>query len=192
MGLRATFHMEDLGFDLYTSELSIPIDYGEGCDVFAETFLDVSTKLVPVDTGYLLSTLAAYSTDDGCICETECEYAQYVEYGTCYMSAQPYFEPAIEAALDAAVPIWQEAVEEALEEEQLLLQEMEEEQLAAENADTAAGGFGGIFGVFIAAIVIGLARGFEEVIDEKRQSSNISFNQKSSFGRNFNIDVEIT
>ena len=79
MGLRATFHMEDLGFDLYTSELSIPIDYGEGCDVFAETFLDVSTKLVPVDTGYLLSTLAAYSTDDGCICETECEYAQLYE-----------------------------------------------------------------------------------------------------------------
>jgi hypothetical protein len=51
---------------------------------------------VPVLTGNLRHSLRWRSTNSGFVIETECEYAEYVEYGTCYMDAQPYFESSIE------------------------------------------------------------------------------------------------
>lgn len=132
MGLYCGFDLSnDFGFTEATEEYGIIPDYSEGCAVFVDTFLQVSTSMVPVDTGYLRSTLTA-STDGNFWCEAEtiCEYAQYVEYGTWRQRAQPYFTPAIEAALDAAIPLWIAAEEEAwLEEEMLLEEEQEEEAL---------------------------------------------------------------
>lgn len=106
MGLRARFSViDDLGYPAQTPELGLPVDYSEGCDVFAEAWLDAATDLVPVDTGYLQSTLDAEADDEGCTCETLCDYAQYVEYGTIKMEAQPYFEPALDIALEEATPL---------------------------------------------------------------------------------------
>ena len=70
-------------------------------DAFSEAFMENARSLVPVRTGYLQSTIDCHAGS-----EVECfagaDYAQYVEYGTSKMSAQPYFEPAIEAGLEAA------------------------------------------------------------------------------------------
>ena len=76
---------------------SVPVDYSEACRVFVFPFIEVATELVPVDTGYLRSTINA-DTDGISICyaEATAEYAQYVEYGTWCMMAQPYFEIALE------------------------------------------------------------------------------------------------
>lgn len=54
-------------------------------------------KSCPVDTGRLRSSIttniiSTYSGEVG----TNVEYAGWVEYGTRYQSAQPYFEPAVE------------------------------------------------------------------------------------------------
>lgn len=54
-------------------------------------------KRCPVDTGRLRGSIttniiSTYSGEVG----TNVEYAEYVEYGTRYQSAQPYFEPAVE------------------------------------------------------------------------------------------------
>ena len=104
MGLRARFSViDDLGYPESTPELGLPIDYSEGCEKFVEAWLEAATDMVPVDTGYLQSTLDASSMGDECICETLCDYAQYVEYGTYKMEAQPYFEPALEIAMEEAV-----------------------------------------------------------------------------------------
>nr|DAN61009.1 MAG TPA: putative tail component [Caudoviricetes sp.] len=51
----------------------------------------------PVDTGRLRGSIttniiSSYSGEVG----TNVEYAGWVEYGTRYQSAQPYFEPAVE------------------------------------------------------------------------------------------------
>jgi hypothetical protein len=115
------------------------VDYGEGCELFCDTFLDVATDLVPVRTGHLCDSLSAEYDDASCECYTHCDYAQYVEYGTCYQFAQPYFEPALGMAYLEAKPAWDEAWEEALEEEEMLLQMMKQ---------GAGGGGGGGFGSF--------------------------------------------
>lgn len=54
-------------------------------------------KSCPVDTGRLRGSIttniiSTYSGEVG----TNVEYAGWVEYGTRYQSAQPYFEPAVE------------------------------------------------------------------------------------------------
>lgn len=54
-------------------------------------------KECPYDTGRLRGSIttniiSTYSGEVG----TNVEYAEYVEYGTRYQSAQPYFEPAVE------------------------------------------------------------------------------------------------
>ena len=123
MGLFVEFDVvEDFDYLAETEEYGIVPDYSEGCRVFVETFLEIAEELVPVDTGYLSSTLTAEDDDTYCYAETECDYAQYPEFGTWCQEAQPYFSPALEEAIEAAKPYWDEAEKEAIEEEQQLKQ----------------------------------------------------------------------
>lgn len=180
MGLRAHFSMDDLGYAESTEELGIMIDYGDGCDIFAETFLSVATSLVPVDTGNLQGSITASSSGDGCDCDASADYAQYVEYGTYKMGAQPYFEPAIAAAYSAAIPYWQAAIQQAQAEEEELLEEMERQQSAkggragggrnsitrmnygqlqtAKGMFGGGGGFGSFLGMMLGAIIVGFVQ----------------------------------
>lgn len=205
MGLRASFSMDDLGYAPYTSELGIFIDYSDGCEVFASTFERVAKDLVPVDTGYLRSTLRGESFGDGCVCETKCDYAQYVEYGTIRMAAQPYFEPALLAAYNAAEPYWDSAVEEALMEEEELLEEEEEEKankstgarVSARGMRGMGGGFGGFLGMIFAAIIVGFIQGlmnvFSDITGGGKSSSRSSIGGDSLKGWGAeSIDIEIT
>jgi hypothetical protein len=75
------------GGDDRIGEASVFVDYSEACAVFVDTFLRVANELVPVDTGYLRSTIQAGEWGDGFWCEASADYAQYVEYGTSYMDA---------------------------------------------------------------------------------------------------------
>lgn len=105
-------------------EASVFVDYSEACAVFVDTFLKVAHQLVPVDTGYLRSTIEAGEWGDGFWCEASADYAQYVEYGTSYMDAQPYFEPALAEAFGEAMIVAQEALTEAQEELEAILTDM--------------------------------------------------------------------
>ena len=109
MGLMASFSViENLGYpSCYFAGRGVHYyDYSAGCEVFIETFLSVASDLVPVDTGALKASISADTDGEYITCSAEMEYAQYVEYGTCKMGAQPYFEPALEQALAAAKPYW--------------------------------------------------------------------------------------
>ena len=144
MGLFVEFDVvDDFGYLDETEEYGIVPDYGPGCDLFVEVFLYVANSMVPVDTGYLKSTLTA-NTDGNtyCYAETDCEYAQYPEFGTWCQAAQPYFTPALEEALLAAQPLWDQAEADALMEEQLLMEEeaMEEQAQALAQQQSAANG----------------------------------------------------
>lgn len=75
------------------------VDYSLACQVFVETFISIARELVPVDTGYLRSTIDASTDGWNCSAVASAEYAEYVEYGTWRMRAQPYFEPALEEAM---------------------------------------------------------------------------------------------
>lgn len=135
MGLFVEFDVvEDFGYLDMTEEYAIVPDYSEGCMVFADTFLQVAQALVPVDTGYLRSTLTAEGDDTYCCAETDCDYAQYPEFGTWCQAEQPYFRPALEEAIIAAQPYWDQAQDEALMEEQTLIEEEQAEALAQQQS----------------------------------------------------------
>lgn len=138
------------GGDDRIGEASVFVDYSEACAVFVDTFLRVANELVPVDTGYLRSTIQAGEWGDGFWCEASADYAQYVEYGTSYMDAQPYFEPALAEAFGEAMIIAQEALTEAQEELESILTDMMNAAMSVAsgggNAMTATWGqfFGGL------------------------------------------------
>ena len=144
MGLYAEFSfVDDAGFpeelvggDDQIGEASVFVDYSEACQVFVEVFLQVANALVPVGTGYLRSTIDAGEWGDGFWCEATADYAQYVEYGTTYMDAQPYFEPALEAAFGQAMAAAQQSLNDAQEE----LTDMLSEMMAAAMSAVTGGG----------------------------------------------------
>ena len=143
MGLRANINAMDQGFPMTADvgDISIPVDYSEAAEVFKAMFLDVARELVPVRTGYLKSTIAAEIGEASIgevTAEASADYAQYVEFGTYRQMAQPYFIPAIEAALEEWGLAAQKAYKEALEEAQAAY---EAEQ--AQQQSQGAGGAGG-------------------------------------------------
>ena len=143
MGLRANINAMDQGFPMTADvgDISIPVDYSEAAEVFKAMFLDVARQLVPVRTGYLKSTITAEIGEASIgevTAEASAEYAQYVEFGTYRQMPQPYFIPAIEAALEEWGLAAQKAYKEALEEAQAAY---EAEQ--AQQQSQGAGGAGG-------------------------------------------------
>lgn len=122
-----------------TKRFHIVPDYSEGNQIFVEAFLTIADMLVPVDTGYLSSTIIADCDETSCWAETDCEYAQYPEFGTWCQEAQPYFIPALEEAIWIAKPFWDLAEVDAMTEEIEILQEQAEE---AEEEERRGGGGG--------------------------------------------------
>ena len=156
MGLRANINAMDQGFPMTADvgDISIPVDYSEAAEAFKAMFLDVARELVPVRTGYLKSTIAAEIGEASIgevTAEASAEYAQYVEFGTYRQMAQPYFIPAIEAALEEWGLAAQKAYEEALEEAQAAY---EAEQ--AQQQSQGAGGAGGapVGGGFLGGLAV--------------------------------------
>jgi len=61
-------------------------------------------EICPVDTGLLRASITHEATDDKTvIIAPHTNYAQYVEFGTSKMSAQPYMKPGFESSKDAAL-----------------------------------------------------------------------------------------
>lgn len=191
MGLRAVIDLEQLGYQYETPQLGLEVDYSEGVEAFIDTFLNVAQDLVPVRTGNLLNSIEADGDEMGAEVWTDCEYSQYVEYGTQKMPAQPYFRPALEAALNEAEMYWNDAWQEALEEEQEMLEEMEEDGKGGNGgAAIMAGGGGGLLGLIIASIIVGILQGLINGIKE------LLFGDESAWSRRGGglismVDIEI-
>ena len=162
MGLYCDFDIiNDYGFIESTPIFEIYPDYSDGCQAFVDTFLQMANEFVPIDTGYLKSTLDAGTDGVWCYAETICEYAQYPEYGTWCQSAQPYFEPAIQMALAAAIPLWEMAQMDALYEEEMLIQEQMAEQQEM-MSESGGFGFGGILQMLLMIILVAILTLIEE------------------------------
>lgn len=125
MGLRCRIDpVVDLNYPSATPSLGLYIDYGDGCDAFLDNFFDIAYDLCPVDTGELISSIDGFTDGERVEVYADADYAQYVEYGTSKMEAQPYFRPALASAFERAKLAWQEAVDEAMEEEAQILAEL--------------------------------------------------------------------
>lgn len=145
MGLRVNINAIDQGFPMTANvgDISIPVDYSEAAEVFKAVFLDVARELVPVRTGYLKSTIAAEIGEASIgevTAEASADYAQYVEFGTYRQMAQPYFIPAIEAALEEWGLAAQKAYDEALEEAQAAYEAEQAQQQSQEAGGAPVGG----------------------------------------------------
>ena len=177
MGLLAEFDIiADFGFKTETPTVGIPIYYDDGMEEFETVFMDTIEELCPVDTGFLHDSIQVETTDTTVKVWTDCEYAQYVEYGTWKQDPQPYFEPAVEAALDAAIPVWNDAMEEALEEEAEELerqQDMIDEEEAAEEGEPMAEGGGPLGGSITAYLGIIVALTIVETIKQMFDTSDV-------------------
>ena len=180
MGLYCDFDIiNDYGFIESTPIFEIYPDYSDGCQAFVDTFLQMANEFVPVDTGYLKSTLDAGTDGVWCYAETICEYAQYPEYGTWCQTAQPYFEPAIQMALAAAVPLWEMAQMDALYEEEMLIQEQmaeQQEMMEQSGGDSGGFGFGGILQMLLMIILVAILTLIEEFFKDffSNETSNSS------------------
>ena len=144
MGLRCSIDpVIDLNYPSATPSLGLYIEYGDGCDAFLDTFFDIAYDLCPVDTGELISSIDGFTDGESVEVYADADYAQYVEYGTSKMEAQPYFRPALAAAFEVAKRDWQEAVDEAMEEEAQILAELKEKE---EEEEDGGGGMMGLLG----------------------------------------------
>lgn len=128
MGLWAEFHLDDFGYetelsaDVGEQTLTENIDYNDAFQACMDTFMEVATSLVPIDTGYLHDSIGVSFLGDGIAFYAMADYAQYVEFGTTYMSAQEYFAPALEEAMaifhqeaDIATSFAEDALEGAVQ-----------------------------------------------------------------------------
>lgn len=121
MGLRAHIDIhKDWGFPERTSWTGKRINYDGVGEAFGKIAQELAQGICPVDTGFLKSSIEGSGKDTTGEIEATAEYAQYVEYGTWKMSAQPYFTPAVEQsaiyAFQLASMIYQNALEEEAEE----------------------------------------------------------------------------
>lgn len=172
MGLYCKINLEsDWGLPNRTPELGLPVDYTEAINVFSDTFMRVSQEMVPVDTGFLKSSLRSFG--DGMIIEAEAtaDYAQYVEYGTWCCPAQPYFNPAVDSANDAAFGVAKRIYDEAVMREaemvkQQFIAEAQNRVAAAGRAIGAEALIGGIFPMLAMMIVSSIMTLFNEFFSD--------------------------
>jgi hypothetical protein len=82
MGLYAAINLHDLGFYPTTRNAGVVIDYGYGNNEFERIFHSFVSSYCPVRTGNLLSSIHCEIHGMEIEVYTQCEYAQYVEYGT--------------------------------------------------------------------------------------------------------------
>lgn len=168
MGLYAEFSPSDFGFpqDLSSStdygDVYVEVDYSEALEAAVNTFMDTATSLVPVDTGYLRSTIDAYSDGETACFSADAEYAQYPEYGTWKQAEQPYFRPALQDAVDVFVDYAQEALSEAQDEYDSEMAALEEDYSGGGGLGGSEGGMAGLgmalmlFILFIPVLIVGM------------------------------------
>ena len=156
MGLYAEVSVADIGPDeLFNDEfgVSVLVDYSMAIQGFIDTFMEVATSLCPVRTGYLCGSISAGGGGDYAYAEASADYAQYVEYGTSRMGAQPFFEPALEAALGVLGELAQEAMNEAQQMLEDIVQSLVDEMMSAVS-EALGGGMGGMIGGLIASAIM--------------------------------------
>lgn len=183
---------DDVAWNNETTEVTVEIDYSDAFAEFASAFQSIAIDLVPVDTGYLQSTISSSSDGWSMTAYADAEYAQYVEFGTWKMAAQPYFAPALSMAWDEAAPAFEQAIASAQEELQAQIASIQEG--LGDDPDTGFGGsfLGGLLGTILGAIVVGLIQGFFGLLSSGGYRGGGISGHGISGGGSFDDLIEIT
>lgn len=89
-----------MGLDVSEDDYSVLEAYA----AFESAFYSAIGAACPVRTGFLRASCMCFFAGESILCVALAPYAQYVEYGTSRMHAQPYFEQAIEQGVEAMKP----------------------------------------------------------------------------------------
>ena len=179
----------DIPFNDEEVDVTVQVDYSEAFAAFADAFYSYATDLVPVDTGHLQSTISSSSDDWSMTAEASAEYAQYVEFGTWKMAAQPYFIPALEYAWGETSDAFQQAVQDAIDEAEARLAAMGASQGGAESGFSM--GLGGFLGALLGAVFIGLMHVLGDMLSGGTQITYDGGSSRGGAGGNFDSFVEI-
>ena len=180
----------DIPYNDQDVEVTVQVDYSEAFAAFADAFYSYAVDLVPVDTGHLQSTISASSDDWSITAEASAEYAQYVEFGTWKMAAQPYFIPALEYAWGETSDAFQQAVQDAMEEAEARLDAMGASQGGADSGGFGMG-LGGFLGALLGAVFIGLMHVLGDMLSGGTQITYDGGSSGGGMGGNFDSLVEI-
>lgn len=160
MGLRGTV---SVGLPTTTSIYHRDIDYSDAIREAVDEFMDAATSDVPVDTGTLQASISCEEEYMGFTAYADTDYAEYVEYGTYKMEAQPYFEDNLESVAEElhanCVQIWQDAEQQDKEQYQAQIEaRMQEAQ--------RAGAGGSLIEMVLSSILIGMLNGLLSIIQD--------------------------
>ena len=179
----------DVPYNDQDVEVTVQVDYSDAFAAFADAFYSYAVDLVPVDTGYLQSTISASSDDWSITAEASAHYAQYVEFGTWKMAAQPYFIPALEYAWGETSDAFQQAVLDAMDEAEARLDAMGASQGGAEGGFGM--GFGGFLGALLGAVFVGMLNILGDMLSGGTQITYGGGSSGGGAGGNFDSFVEI-
>lgn len=124
--------------------ISQTVEYDSQIKTALGQFQDEARALCPIRTGNLVSSISGEASGDGFTAEAMADYAEYVEYGTWKMSAQPYFVEPFQTAGESCAEAIQKHLQEALTEAQAMaMLEIEERytievEMAVEQANIMA------------------------------------------------------
>ena len=180
----------DIPFNDEEVDVTVQVDYSDAFAAFADAFYSYATDLVPVDTGYLQSTISSSSDDWSMTAEASAEYAQYVEFGTWKMAAQPYFIPALEYAWGETSDAFQQAVQDAMDEAEARLAAMGASQGGAESGGFGMG-LGGFLGALLGAVFVGMLNILGDMLSGGTQITYDGGSSGGGMGGNFDSLVEI-
>lgn len=121
MGLKASINLDRWNFPKTTPLLNLPINYAGVGELFVDITTQLAQSVCPVDTGFLKSSIGGRGEDRTGTVQATAEYAQYVEYGTWKMEAQPYFTSAVEQGAEIAFMVAMEIYINALQREQEII-----------------------------------------------------------------------
>lgn len=182
---------DNVAWNNETTTVTVQVDYSDAFAAFAESFYLIALDLVPIDTGYLLSSISSSSDDWSMTAEADAYYAQYVQFGTWKMAAQPYFIPALNMAWEEAAPLFEQALASAQQDLDNQIAAIQED--LGDNPDTGfGGGLGGFLGILLGAAVMGIIQGFLNYLGSAGSGSGGSFRGGSISGGDFDSFVEIT
>lgn len=183
MGLRGTV---SVGLPTTTSIYHRDIDYTDAVHEAVDEFMDAATSDVPVDTGTLQASIHCDEEYMGFTAYADTNYAEYVEYGTYKMEAQPYFEDNLESVAEElhanCVQIWQDAEQQDKEQYQAQIEaRMQEAQ--------RAGAGGSLIEMVLSSILIGMLNGLLSIIQDMFSMKNGDNTENTDQGYSADVDV---
>lgn len=184
MGLRGTV---SVGLPTTTSIYHRDIDYTDAVHEAVDEFMDAATSDVPVDTGTLQASIYCDEEYMGFTAYADTNYAEYVEYGTYKMEAQPYFEDNLESVAEElhanCVQIWQDAEQQDKEQYQAQIEARMQEAQRLGALD------GSLIEMVLSSMLIGLLNGLLSIVQDMFSMKNGDNTEDTDQGYSADVDV---